>query len=190
MGEASLVEQAKSGNKDALLELIMNQKDEYYRLAYVYLGNPDDVLDILQDTIVTLYQNIRKLRKNEVFHSWAKTILVNLCKRQLKRKKKVIFFEAFTNINLYSNLNLSNHHASGSNLNSSSQVDFKIEPTLETPEIDLRLDIKKELEKLNPYQKEVILLKYFLDLDNETIALITKSPVGTVKSRIYYALIN
>lgn len=32
MGEASLVEQAKSGNKDALLELIMNQKDEYYRL--------------------------------------------------------------------------------------------------------------------------------------------------------------
>ncbi|WP_206812542.1 RNA polymerase sigma factor [Paradesulfitobacterium ferrireducens] len=142
MGEASLVEQAKSGNKDALLELIMNQKDEYYRLAYVYLGNPDDALDILQDTIVTLYQNIRKLRKNEVFHSWAKTILVNLCKNQLKRKKRIISLEAVSNVNLYSNINLSKHSSARSNL--SSHLDLKIEPASKTPASICGLTSKKE----------------------------------------------
>ena len=31
------VELAKQGNKDALLELILDKKDEYYKLAYVYM---------------------------------------------------------------------------------------------------------------------------------------------------------
>ena len=44
------------------------------------------------------------------------------------------------------------------------------------------------LKCVNEYQKEAIQLKYFHDLDYETIAAITNVSVGTVKSRIFQGL--
>jgi RNA polymerase sigma factor (sigma-70 family) len=41
---------------------------------------------------------------------------------------------------------------------------------------------------LNPHQKEAIQLKYFHDLDYQTIATITSVSIGTVKSRIFQGL--
>lgn len=72
-----LVKQAKKGNKEALLQLINEQQDDYYRLALTYMGNSDDAMDALEDMIVSLYQHIAQLKKNEAFYSWSKTILVN-----------------------------------------------------------------------------------------------------------------
>lgn len=46
MEEAQIfrIKKAQKGDKDILLQLIMAQKNEYYRLAYVYLGNKEDAL--------------------------------------------------------------------------------------------------------------------------------------------------
>ncbi|MBV7275374.1 sigma-70 family RNA polymerase sigma factor [Clostridium sp. PL3] len=85
-----LVKKAKQGDKEALLQLIMAQKKDFYKLAYLYMKNEEDSLDVLQDTIVILYENIRKLKKSDAFYSWSKTILVNCCKKCLKEKKKII----------------------------------------------------------------------------------------------------
>ena len=74
-----LIKRAKNGDKEALLELVMSQQTEYYKLAYVYMKDKDQALDALQDMIVILYENISKLKKEESFYSWSKTILVNLC---------------------------------------------------------------------------------------------------------------
>ncbi len=54
-----LVKRAKAGDKDDLLELVMDQKDNYYKLAYVYLKNPEDSMDAVQDMITILYNNIQ-----------------------------------------------------------------------------------------------------------------------------------
>ena len=47
-----------------------------------------------------------------------------------------------------------------------------------------KLDILKYLKRLNEYQEEAIKLKYFADMDYESIARVSNVPVGTVKSRI------
>lgn len=153
-----LIKRAKKGDKEALIELIMDKKDEYYKLAYVYMKNKEDSLDALQDMIVILYENIYKLKKDQSFYSWSKTILVNCCKKMLKRNKKTISFE---NVDTYSQ---------GDNEN------------YEDKEAKIVLDMY--LSKLNPIHAEVIRLKYLLDLDYESISEILDIPVGTVKSRI------
>ena len=79
-----LVKQAQKGNKEALLQLIMADKDAYYRLAYTYMGNEHDAMDAMEDMIVTLYEKIDQLKKGEAFYSWSKTILVNRCKTLLR----------------------------------------------------------------------------------------------------------
>lgn len=84
-----LVKKAKRGNKEALLQLIMNQKDDYFKLAYTYMGNQHDAMDAMEDMIVRLYENIHQLKKENSFYSWSKTILVNSCKSLLKNGKNL-----------------------------------------------------------------------------------------------------
>ncbi len=80
------VKKARNGDKEALLSLIMKEKDNYYKLAYIYMKNEHDALDILQEMIIVLYKEIPKLRKLNSFYSWSKKILVNLCKKELSKK--------------------------------------------------------------------------------------------------------
>lgn len=160
MNEETLVNQARAGDKEALIQLVMNRKDEYYRLAYTYTGNREDSLDALQDMIVILFDNIRKLKDPSVFYSWSKTILVNRCRAMLRKRARVISF--------------------GDRNDDSYNESYAMR--------EARQDIIACMNHLNRGQQEAIRLKYFLDMDNETIARITNVPVGTVKSRIFHGL--
>lgn len=155
-----LVSRAKKGDKDALVQLIMAQKEDYYKLAYIYMKNKDDALDAMEDMIVILYEKIYKLRNHKSFYSWSKTILVNRCKKLLKQKKKIISIEAIEEM--------------------SYEVDFKSK--------DEALTLERHLSRLNKKHQEVIKLRYYLDLDYQTISNILKIPLGTVKSRVSIGL--
>lgn len=153
-----LVRKAGRGDKDALIRLVMERKDDYYRLAFVYLRNQDDSLDALQDMIVILYENIQKLQKPEAFYSWSKTILVNCCKKVLRKKRRFPLLEGMEEIEDDKTSDLESYHR--------------------------QQDILRALHKLNSHQQEAIKLRYFLDWDYESIAQATGTPLGTVKSRI------
>lgn len=162
MEEKLLIKKAKKGDKEALLKLVMNRKLEYYKLAYVYMKNEEDALDCMQDMIVVLYENIHKLKKNEAFLSWSKTILVNCCKKTLTKNKKIITME-----------------------------DIKQEETYETNDnSDDKILLERYLTKLKPIHEEVIRLRYILDLDYDSIADLLQIPLGTVKSRINTGMKN
>ncbi len=151
-----LVRRAQRGDKEALLQLVFARKDEYYRLAYSYLRHEEDAMDALEDMIVILYEKINKLKKRASFYSWSKTILVNQCHVTLRKRNKVTVVE----------------NTPESFLNKEGDTAI------------YKLDVKTHLERLNHDQKEAIQLRYWLDYDYETIAQITKVPLGTVKSRI------
>ena len=155
-----LVKRAKKGDRDALIELIMDQGDNYYKLAYVYLKSEADSMDALQDTIVILYNNIKKLRKDEAFYSWSKTILVNECKKRLRERKKLISLEDLK--------------------------EGAFEEKYNT--VEDKMEIEMYLSKLSEKHADVIRLRYLLDLDYEEISNILKVPLGTVKSRLSVGL--
>lgn len=156
-----LVKKAKKGSKEALLQLIMNQRDDYYRLALTYMGNENDAMDAMEEMIVSLYMNIHQLQKEAAFYSWSKTILVNGCKQMLKKRQKIVLLDEWE------------PEKSGH------------DPYLQSEQ---QMEIQEMLMFVNEYQKEAIQLKYFHDLDYETIAALTNVSVGTVKSRVFQGL--
>jgi RNA polymerase sigma-70 factor (ECF subfamily) len=156
LGTEEVVKKAKEGDKKALVHLIMLNKQEYYKLAYVYMKNKEDAMDVMEDMIVILYENIHKLRNEKAFDSWSKTILVNCCKNLLRKKKKLVLLE--------------------------NMKDEIYEEDLPNKENEIILE--EHLSKLNEKHREVIKLRYYLDMDYKTISSIVKVPVGTVKSRI------
>jgi RNA polymerase sigma-70 factor (ECF subfamily) len=156
----ALVKKAKQGDKDALVQLIMAEKQSYYKLAFVYMKNSEDAMDAMEDMILILYENISRLKNESSFYSWSKTILVNCCKSSLKKKSKVVFLDTLKEEQ------------------SHSPVEEK----------DEQLRLEKHLGELNPKQQEVIRLRYFMDMDYQSIAELLKIPLGTVKSRISIGL--
>jgi RNA polymerase sigma factor (sigma-70 family) len=166
MNVIRLVKKAKKGNKEALLQLIFAEKDDYYRLALTYMGNEHDAMDAMEEMIVKLYEKLDQLKKEEAFYSWSKTILVNCCKSILRKQKKLVLIEDW---------DTSNEEPSS----------LTSDPYISS---DQQMDIKDMLIHLNAHQKEAIQLKYFHDLDYQTIATITSVSIGTVKSRIFQGL--
>ena len=162
MEEKLLIKKAKKGDKEALISLIMNQKLEYYKLAYVYMKNKEDALDAMQEMIVILYEKISTLKKDEAFYSWSKTILVNNCKRILKENKKTISIET---------------------IKEQKQASYELDNSLED-----KMILDQYLSHLKPIYGEVIRLKFILDLDYESISTLLDIPLGTVKSRINTAM--
>lgn len=160
MDTVIMVKKAKQGDRETLLQLIMQQKEDYYKLAYVYMKNPEDALDAMEDMIVILYENIHRLRKEGSFYSWSKTILVNCCKNLLRKNKRLVSLDTI-----------------GEQIN-------------ESPfgEKEAQIVLEQHLSRLSEKQQEAIKLRYYLDLDYQSIADILKIPVGTVKSRISIGL--
>lgn len=155
-----LVKKAKQGDKEALVQLIMAQKQDYYKLAYIYMKNKDDALDAMADMIAIVYEKIHQLKKAEAFYSWSKTILVNCCKKLLKERNKVISLEAIEEQVSEDELGIKEEHIS----------------------------LEGYLLKLNEKHREVLKLRYFLDMDYRTISDILRIQPGTVKSRISIGL--
>jgi len=161
MNVSRLVKQAQKGNKEALLQLIIADQDAYYRLAYSYMRNEHDAMDAMADMIVTLYEKLNQLQKGEAFYSWSKTILVNHCKKILRKKDRFLPLEeegepslaALTDDNSYRNM-------------------------------ESEMNMQVLLSQLNVRQREAIELRYVHDLPYQTIADMTGAPVGTIKSRI------
>jgi RNA polymerase sigma-70 factor (ECF subfamily) len=156
-----LVKKARAGDKEALLTLIMQQKQDYYRLAYTYMGNDEDAMDAMEDMIVIIYENIDRIRKPDAFYSWSKTILVNCCRKLLRKKKNLLSWEA---------------------TGEESHEVF--------PQLDQQMALEKQLSLLNEKHREVLKLRYYLDLDYQQIADTLKIPLGTVKSRISTGLMK
>ncbi len=83
-----LVKKAKKGDENAFNELILLTQKEMYLIAKTKLKDENDIADAIQETILSCYKNLRKLRDNKLFKTWLIKILINECNKIYKKRKK------------------------------------------------------------------------------------------------------
>ena len=59
-----LIRKAKKGDKDAFCRLIDENVQSMYKVAAAYLKNDEDVADAIQDTILSCYENLKRIISN------------------------------------------------------------------------------------------------------------------------------
>lgn len=74
-----LVKRAQQRDDQAFVELIESVKADMYKVARSYLNSPDDIADAIQETIVTCYEKIDRLKEPKYFKTWLTRILINQC---------------------------------------------------------------------------------------------------------------
>ena len=63
-------------------------KARLYRTAFLYLGSESAALDAVDETIYRGLKSLKKLRQPDFFETWMTRILINECKKELRRRKR------------------------------------------------------------------------------------------------------
>lgn len=81
-----LIIRSKAGDAQAFTELFLIIKNDLYRIGKARLSDDNEISDAIQETMITAYMKIKKLKDNSSFKSWIFKILINEC-NQIYRKK-------------------------------------------------------------------------------------------------------
>lgn len=88
MDEKELVIRAKKGDIDAFCILYDNYIRKLFNYAYYKLGNSEDAEDVVQDCMLTAFEQLGKLKNPKAFSSWLFTILYHGCMSAIKEQIK------------------------------------------------------------------------------------------------------
>ncbi|MDS0527635.1 sigma-70 family RNA polymerase sigma factor [Clostridium sp. SHJSY1] len=152
--ESYLIKKAISGDRQSFGEIIKEHKIYLYKIAYSYVKNEDDALEIIQECSYRAMLNIRKLKKPEYFKTWITRIVINCALDFMNRNKSIIGLDDNVRIGI---------------------VESNIS-------IDEKLDLYNAIDLLRDNYKTVIILKYFNDMTIENISKIMETPENTVKT--------
>ncbi len=152
-------EKAKD-KKELFSDFIIENKEKYYRLAYSYVKNQDDALDIVQESIYKAISSLNTVQSSEYIKTWFYRIVINTSLDFLRKQKKIVVADDET-LEFYS-------------------------PGADDNYKDI--DLQKALEDLPPNYRSIVVLRFFEDLKIEEIGEILELNVNTVKTRLYSAL--
>lgn len=157
-----LVLKAQAGDETSYSELISIIQNDLYQIAKSRLNNHEDVNDVLQQTVIYAYQNIKQLHEPKYFKTWIIKILINECNKMYRQNcKKTTIFNKLLN----------------RNKNQSEFVDH-------FENIESKLDLEKILNSLNSDERICIVLFYNSGYSASEIADILCSNENTIRSRI------
>ena len=135
-----------------------------YRLASVILDDPVEAEDATHDAALRAWERWGSLRDPDRFDAWFGRILVNECRDSLRRRR----------------LRPPSEHLQsapgGARLGD------------DTNALAERQALAQAVAGLEPDQRIAVVLHFYLELSAEQIAQRTGARVGTVKSRLHYAL--
>lgn len=80
----------KSRNKERLFEdFIIEKQQILYKLAYSYVKNPSDAMDVIQESILKAYSNLSKLKDETTMEKWMKRIVINTAIDFIRKNSKL-----------------------------------------------------------------------------------------------------
>lgn len=150
------------------LNLVLQEKSGIIFKYLIKLGaNPRDAEDIVQEALYKFILYIDSVDPNKSF-SWLFRVAINqyydLCRKQ--QKHILVSFENFE------------------------IVDDTLLPEEYIHQSEMKKEIRVILDQLTPLHKQLILLKYELDLSYEEIAEILDLNLGTLKTYLFRARKN
>ena len=164
-----LIKEAKNNNKESLKKLLLKSEKLIYLSLYCLTKDECELSDIVQEALLKIAKNIKNLKDAASFKSWINKIAIRSYYDHFRKNKK--------------NKNCANSETAEKILDDAICEKQK-EPIENCINSELITVIKNSILKLPEQYKLAIIMREFEGLTYDEIAKITKTNVGTVKSRI------
>lgn len=162
-----LLARAQAGDQEAFRLLVEPHIEKMLSQAFYTLQNKEDAQDILQESLVKAFLNIKSFRGDASIKTWLYRITANMC-IDLVRKKKIKTIE----------------------LNELEPSSVKDDDAKRPDEIfaqaeELRI-VHQALSTLSPEHRQAVVMREVDGLSYDEIAEATGVTTGTVMSRLHY----
>lgn len=169
--EEALIQAARRGDLEAFNTLVLLHQDRVYNLACRILGDRAGAEDAAQDAFILAYRHIRRFRTGS-FYAWLYRITTNVCYdaiRYHKRRPALTFTRLSGETDDDPEFDLAAH-------------DDSPEAIMQQHELaDL---LQQHIGALPADQRITLVLSDVQGMSYQEIAAITRSNLGTVKSRL------
>ena len=160
--ERRLVLRAQSGDREAFDSLLRGLGPALLRYVTRVTGDPALAEDVVQETFIAIVRKIAWLQDASLFRAWAYRIASREAFRLL-RKRRALIFEPI------------------------GELEAAPEPPSDPWQHERLLS---SLERLSPASRAVVTLHYLEEMPLAEVAAILELPLGTVKSRLNYGLVQ
>jgi RNA polymerase sigma-70 factor (ECF subfamily) len=154
-----LVERAMHGDQEAFGILAQERLSRLVGAAGLILRDAAAAEDAVQETLVQAWRDLPSLRSPDRFDAWLRRILIRRCDDLMRQSPDI----------------------------KGSVVEEVAGPWSE-PGFTEHEDLSAGITRLSDEHREVLVLRYYLDLSQEEIASALGVRLGTVKSRLHRAL--
>lgn len=137
------------------VSMLKENKEDFYKLAYSYVKNEYDALDIISESTYKGLQNLHKLKEKRYMKTWFYRIVINESVSFNRKNKRII----------YDSRLLDSHTDGGMGR-------------------EEQMDLHNAIDDLPSKYKTVIILKYMKGLSIRDIAEIVNIKENTVKTRL------
>jgi RNA polymerase sigma-70 factor (ECF subfamily) len=157
----SLILSARSGDEQAMTRLVTIHKALIFTIAWRMTNDYEASQDLMQETFVKVFMNIRRVKSVEHFRPWMCTIARNVVRDYLRKVKrdKTISFESIKDLHGQSN----------------------VETTRK------RMIIQDALAKLSEKDRMLLTLAYYQGMNHHEVAEVMKMTASNVKISIHRA---
>ncbi len=173
--DSQLVSLYQTGNEEAFEMLLLRHKSRIYTAIYMIVKDRYEAEDLLQDTFIKVVNTIKSGRYNEEgkFLPWICRIAHNLAIDRFRRNKR------------YPEVVLED----GSRVFDSMQF---AEESYESKQLlrDTRSRLRDLIKELPVEQKQVLIMRHYLEMSFQEIADRSGVSINTALGRMRYALIN
>jgi len=159
MTEQELAAAACAGDEEAFFSFLSIHKRKLYGIAYSYMHNESDALDMLQEGAYKGWLKCHTLKDPAAMLPWLIRILIRCCIEEIRRRKRrppIVMEQAYRN--------------------SPEMVSVA------------KLDMENALNRLKPKYRHVIILRYYNDMTIPDIAKALGKAEGTVKTWLHQGL--
>jgi RNA polymerase sigma-70 factor (ECF subfamily) len=172
--DAELVRLFKAGDESAFVKIMTRYRSKLFSLSFALLRNRADAEEIVQDTFVRANRGLNDFRGDSSLATWLYRITVNLSRNRYRyscRRRAAISLDC--------TLSDESGRTYGDLVPASGAT-----PANEAATDEFTTLVAECMEKLNPRQREILLLRNILSRSYDEIAQALGLNVGTVKSRI------
>ncbi len=166
--DRELVYAARDGDMQAFDALFYRYKDGIFRLGFAITKDPSAAEEIVVDTFARAHRAIGRLEPEGSLRPWLYRVAVNLSYNRRPRKGRVM--------------------STLEDVNEERMTSDERSPSSLAELAELRTIVLAAVDTLGPKHKIVVVLHYLNGLNLAEIAQVVDCPVGTVKSRLHYAL--
>ncbi|TVP51372.1 MAG: sigma-70 family RNA polymerase sigma factor [Mongoliibacter sp.] len=173
--DSELIKQYRSGSEIAFEKLVEKYKSKVYTTIYLIVKDQGVAEDLLQDVFVKVVHTLNSDRYNEEgkFQPWLMRIAHNLAIDYFRKRKRYPTIIMEDGANIFNTMRFAEETIE----------DHKIkEDTFEL--------VRKLIDELPESQKQVLIMRHYMDLSFQEIAEQTGVSINTALGRMRYALIN